>query len=40
MHEHATIVRDEAAAGLLRLADHHKETYAGVKGKPAWQRFE
>jgi glucosamine-6-phosphate deaminase len=37
MHEHATIVIDKAAAGLLRLADYYMETYAG---KPAWQRFE
>lgn len=37
MHQHTTIVVDEAAAALLRLADYYKETYAG---KPAWQRFE
>jgi glucosamine-6-phosphate deaminase len=37
LHEHATIVVDEAAAGLLKLADYYRETYAWL---PDWQRLE
>ena len=34
LHEHATIVVDEAAASKLANRDHYKWTYAN---KPAWQ---
>jgi glucosamine-6-phosphate deaminase len=36
LHPHATVVVDEAAAGLLELADYYRETYAH---KPSWQRL-
>jgi glucosamine-6-phosphate deaminase len=36
LHEHATVIVDEAAASLLRLADYYRETYAH---KPLWQQF-
>ena len=35
LHEHATVVIDEAAASKLKLADYYKYTYAN---KPVWQR--
>jgi glucosamine-6-phosphate deaminase len=35
LHEHATIVVDEAAASRLRLTDYYRYTYAN---KPEWQR--
>lgn len=35
LHEHATIVVDEAAASALRFADYYRYAYAN---KPAWQR--
>ncbi len=34
LHEHATVVVDEAAASELRLADYFRQTYAD---KPDWQ---
>ncbi|MFE6995612.1 glucosamine-6-phosphate deaminase [Microbacterium sp. NPDC057659] len=34
LHEHATVVVDEAAASKLRLADYYRYTY---ENKPAWQ---
>ncbi|MFC4140584.1 MULTISPECIES: glucosamine-6-phosphate deaminase [unclassified Microbacterium] len=34
LHEHATVVVDEAAASKLKLADYYRYTYAN---KPAWQ---
>jgi glucosamine-6-phosphate deaminase len=37
LHEHATIVLDEAAAGRLALTEYYKHTY---EHKPSWQRFE
>ena len=37
LHQHATIVVDEAAAAELTLADYYKETYAHL---PDWQRLE
>ena len=37
MHQHATIVVDEAAASQLELADYYRETY---QHKPSWQRFD
>jgi glucosamine-6-phosphate deaminase len=37
LHQHATIVIDEAAAAQLTLTDYYKYTYAN---KPEWQRFE
>ncbi|ROQ37490.1 glucosamine-6-phosphate deaminase [Frondihabitans sp. PhB188] len=37
LHEHATIVVDEAAAARLTLRDYYDYTYAN---KPTWQRFE
>lgn len=37
LHQHATIVIDEAAASQLTLTDYYKYTYAN---KPEWQRFE
>ena len=37
MHQHATVVVDEAAASGLALHDYYKETYAHL---PDWQRLE
>ncbi len=37
LHQHATIVVDEAAAGDLALADYYRETYANL---PDWQRLD
>jgi len=37
MHQHATIVCDEAAAAGLALADYYKEVYATL---PDWQRLD
>ena len=37
LHQHATIVVDEAAAAGLALADYYKETYANL---PDWQRLD
>ena len=37
LHEHATVVVDEAAAVGLKLADYYRYTYAN---KPAWQRVK
>ncbi|WP_423922364.1 glucosamine-6-phosphate deaminase [Frigoribacterium sp. 2-23] len=37
LHQHATVVVDEAAAAELTLADYYRYTYAN---KPVWQRFE
>ncbi|MFI6156442.1 glucosamine-6-phosphate deaminase [Kitasatospora sp. NPDC051170] len=34
LHQHATVVVDEAAASKLKLADYFRDTYAA---KPAWQ---
>jgi glucosamine-6-phosphate deaminase len=34
LHQHATVLLDDAAAARLRLADYYREVYAG---KPAWQ---
>jgi len=34
LHEHATVVVDEAAASQLKLADYYRYTFAN---KPAWQ---
>ncbi|REJ05266.1 glucosamine-6-phosphate deaminase [Microbacterium bovistercoris] len=34
LHEHATVVVDEAAASKLKLADYYRYTFAN---KPAWQ---
>ena len=34
LHPHATVLLDDEAASLLRLADYYRETYAG---KPEWQ---
>jgi glucosamine-6-phosphate deaminase len=36
LHQHATVIVDEAAASRLRLADYYRETYAY---KPSWQQF-
>ena len=36
LHQHATVLLDDAAAARLRLADHYREVYAG---KPAWQHL-
>jgi glucosamine-6-phosphate deaminase len=36
LHEHATVIVDEAAASKLRLADYYRYTY---DNKPAWQRI-
>ena len=36
MHQRATVVVDEAAAGLLTMADYYKRT---VTGLPDWQRL-
>jgi glucosamine-6-phosphate deaminase len=36
LHEHATVIVDEAAASRLRLADYYRETYAN---KPSWQQL-
>ena len=35
LHQHATVVVDEAAASRLRLSDYYRYTYAN---KPDWQR--
>lgn len=37
MHEHATVIVDEAAAGQLRLAEYYKQVYANL---PDWQRLD
>ncbi|MFZ7087469.1 glucosamine-6-phosphate deaminase [Curtobacterium sp. RRHDQ10] len=37
LHEHATVVVDEAAASRLTLGDYYRWTY---DNKPDWQRFE
>lgn len=37
LHEHATVVIDEAAASQLQLADYYRYTY---DNRPDWQRFE
>ena len=37
LHEHATVVVDEAAAGLLALSDYYRETFTWL---PDWQRLE
>ncbi|KQO63886.1 glucosamine-6-phosphate deaminase [Curtobacterium sp. Leaf261] len=37
LHEHATVVVDEAAASRLTLGDYYRWTY---DNKPEWQRFE
>lgn len=37
LHQHATIVVDEAAAAELQLADYFRQTYANL---PDWQRVE
>jgi len=37
MHQHATIVVDEAAAAGLKLADYYKQIYAEL---PDWQRLD
>jgi glucosamine-6-phosphate deaminase len=37
LHEHATVVVDEAAAAQLTLGDYYRWTY---DNKPDWQRFE
>jgi glucosamine-6-phosphate deaminase len=34
MHQHATILIDEAAASSLKLADYYRHTY---DNKPKWQ---
>ncbi|AYG02895.1 glucosamine-6-phosphate deaminase [Gryllotalpicola protaetiae] len=36
LHEHATVIIDEAAASRLRNADYYRYTWAN---KPAWQRY-
>jgi glucosamine-6-phosphate deaminase len=36
LHEHATAVLDEAAAGLLTRSGHYREVWAG---KPGWQEI-
>ncbi len=36
LHQHATVLLDDAAAAQLRLADYYREVYAG---KPAWQHI-
>ena len=36
LHQHATVIVDEAAASRLRLADYYRETYAA---KPTWQQL-
>lgn len=37
LHEHATVIVDDAAASRLALTDYYRYTYTH---KPAWQRFE
>lgn len=37
MHQHATVVIDEAAAQRLALADYYKQVYANL---PDWQRLD
>lgn len=37
LHQHATIVIDDEAAGELALADYYRETYAQL---PQWQRLD
>jgi glucosamine-6-phosphate deaminase len=36
LHQHATVLLDDAAAARLQLADYYREVYAG---KPAWQHL-
>ena len=36
LHPRATIVVDEAAAGMLQLADYYRDVYAN---RPAWQKL-
>jgi glucosamine-6-phosphate deaminase len=36
LHQHATVILDDAAAARLRLADYYREVYAG---KPVWQHL-
>lgn len=36
LHPHATIVVDEAAAGMLHLGEYYREVYAN---RPAWQKL-
>lgn len=36
LHPHATIVVDEAAAGMLQLAEYYRDVYAN---RPAWQNL-
>ena len=36
LHPHATVVVDEAAAGMLRLAEYYRDVYAN---RPAWQKL-
>jgi glucosamine-6-phosphate deaminase len=36
LHQHATVIVDEAAASRLRLADYYREAYAN---KPPWQHL-
>ncbi len=36
LHEHATVMVDEAAAGQLELVDYYRYTY---ENKPEWQRY-
>ena len=36
LHQHATVIIDEAAAGQLDLADYYRYTY---ENKPEWQRY-
>jgi len=37
MHQHATVVVDEAAASKLRMADYYMQVYANL---PDWQRLD
>ena len=37
LHQHATVIIDEAAAVRLTLADYYRHTYAN---KPSWQQFD
>jgi glucosamine-6-phosphate deaminase len=34
LHQHATVLVDDAAASRLQLADYYRQTYAD---KPDWQ---
>ncbi len=36
LHPHATVVVDEAAAGMLQLAEYYRDVYAN---RPAWQKL-